>query len=671
MNLFVEKFINIQNLLSTKLIFDKNTDRKKRRIEQIQKRQKYLNETDSLKAEKSTFNSTQTPTKIDELNFTLQSFLKKNQDLNNNSNIENNYINNNLLSLNLFYEKEIENEEQFFEEKEVNISNINCNINELNNEESIKFNNLINDISSSEYAKKFCSSKLKSFIQLNNNLIAKNKIKNNSPSYLLALFPEILKNKNFISSNYTVNEIIKEENEIENLTKENNEKSIKLINKTLNTENKDFEKKIFHKKSKSGNCIQKLLNNKIEYLLNFNKNNQVKNNNLLNHVLNNFKTISPYYTKLYFSPLKNQYSNKTFRKKPISNYKNTNNKINKSINGINKSKKDLNKSKKDLNKSKNELSKSIKDLSKSIIGINKSKNYLQKSKNELSKSKKDISKTKNELINSINGMNKSKKDLKTIKNELSKSKKDISKTKNELNKSKKDLSKIINRMNKCKKDIKTIKNEISKSKKDISKNKNELNKSINGMNKSRKDLSKSKNELSKSKKDLSKSKNEISKSKNEISRKIKNNINTNIKNIIMNIHNQNKKVSLSNKSEKTKLKIFTYNSYSCSKSLNTHFKNKSSFIAPFYNKKESKTFRINNLKIINKNNFGLFDLKKSLQLKINNQDQNFKNVNSLIFPISHILEKKNINLTYSSFLKVNYSYRNKNNLKKMSLSPLK
>ena len=73
------------------LIFDGEYLNGKRRIEQIQKRQKYLNETDSLKAEKSTFNSTQTPTKIDELNFTLQSFLKKNQDLNNNSNIENNY----------------------------------------------------------------------------------------------------------------------------------------------------------------------------------------------------------------------------------------------------------------------------------------------------------------------------------------------------------------------------------------------------------------------------------------------------------------------------------------------------------------------------------------------------------------------------------------------------
>ena len=635
MNLFGEKFINIQNLLSTKLIFDKNTDRKKRRIEQIQKRQKYLNETDSLKAEKSTFNSTQTPTKLDELNFTLQSFLKKNQELNNNFNIENNCINNNILSLNLFYEKE--NEEEICEEKELNISDINCNIYDLNNEESIKFNNIINDISSSEYAKNFCSSKLKSFIQLNNNLIAKNKIKKNSPSYLLALFPEMLKNKKISSSNYTVNEIIKEENEIENLTKENNEKSIKLINKTLNTENKNFEKKIFHKKSKSGNCIQKLLNNKIEYLLNFNKNNQVKNNNLLNHVLNNFKTISPYYKKIYFSPFKNYDSNKTPRKKPISNYKIT-------TNQMNKTKIEINKIKKQLNKSKNELSKSKKDLNKSKNELSKSKkDIISKCKNELSKSKKDISISKNELSKSINGINKIKKDLNKSKNELSKSKKDIRIYKNE-------LSKIINGMNRSKKNLYKSKNELSKSKKDIRIYKNEL---------------------SKSKKDISKSKNELIKSKNEINRKIKNNINSNIKNIIMNIHNQNKKISLSNKSEKSKFKIFTYNSYSCSKNLNHHFKNKSSFISPFYNKKESKTFRNNNLKIINKNNFGLFDLKKSLQLKINNQEQKIKDVNSLIIPLYHFLENKNINLTYSSFLKVNYSYRNKNYLKKMNLSPLK
>ena len=618
-NFYGEKFINIQNIISTKLIFDKNTDRKKRRIEQIQKRQKYLNETDSLKAEKSTFNSTQTPTKIDELNFTLQSFLKKNQKLNYNFNLENNNINNNILSLNLFNENEKENEDNCFEEKEINISDINCNINDLNNEESIKFNNIINNISSSEYAKKFCSSKIKSFIQFNNNLIAKNKIKKSSPSYLLALFPEILKNKKISSSNYTVNDIIKEENEIENLTKENNEKSIKLINQNLNTENKNFEKKIFHKKSKSGNCIQKLLNVKIESLLNFNKNNQVKNNNLLNHVLCNFKTISPFYKKIYFSPFKNYYSNKTPRKQPISNYKNKTNKMN-------KTKFEINKIKIQLNKSKNELNKSRKNLNKSINGINKSKKNINQDKNELNKSKKDLSK-------SINKCNNSKKDFN--KNELSKSKKDLSRSMNKLNKSKKDLNKS--------------KNELSKSKK-------ELSKSINRINNSKKDLNKNKNDLNKT---------------NEINRKIKNNINTNIRNIIMNLHNQNKKIALSSKSEKSKLKIFTYNSYLCSKSLNNHFKNKSSFISPFYNKKESKTFRNNNIKIIKKNDFKLFDLKKSLQSKINNQYHKIKSVNSLIIPLSHLYEQKNINLTHSSFLKVNYSYKIKNDLKKMNLSPLK
>ena len=72
-----DKCLNIQTLISHKIIFDKNTDRKKRRIEQIQKRKKYLNETDSLKAEKSTFNSTQTPTKIEDFGYNFQSYIKK------------------------------------------------------------------------------------------------------------------------------------------------------------------------------------------------------------------------------------------------------------------------------------------------------------------------------------------------------------------------------------------------------------------------------------------------------------------------------------------------------------------------------------------------------------------------------------------------------------------
>ena len=227
-----DKCLNIQTLISHKIIFDKNTDRKKRRIEQIQKRKKYLNETDSLKAEKSTFNSTQTPTKLEDFNFTFQSFIKKNyeQDTNNSNHISdaNNIIEVNQFSINTLLEN---NENEYVnlmnEDKEINISDIDCNINELNNDDNN--NKIIFDTSSKEYAKNFCSSNLKSFIQLNNNLIAHNKNKKNTPSYLLALCPDSLKNNKKSSSNYMVNETIKEENEIEVLTKENNNNEKKCI----------------------------------------------------------------------------------------------------------------------------------------------------------------------------------------------------------------------------------------------------------------------------------------------------------------------------------------------------------------------------------------------------------------------------------------------------------
>ena len=155
-----DKYLNIQTLISNKLIFDKNSDRKKRRIEQIQKRKKYLNETDSLKAEKSTFNSTQTPTKLEDFNFTFQSFIKKNyeQDTNNSNHISdaNNIIEVNQFSINTLLEN---NENEYVnlmnEDKEINISDIDCNINELNNDDNN--NKIIIDTSSKEYAKNFCS----------------------------------------------------------------------------------------------------------------------------------------------------------------------------------------------------------------------------------------------------------------------------------------------------------------------------------------------------------------------------------------------------------------------------------------------------------------------------------------------------------------------------------
>ena len=325
-----DKYLNIQTLISNKLIFDKNSDRKKRRIEQIQKRKKYLNETDSLKAEKSTFNSTQTPTKIEDFNYNFQSYIKKNYEESNNNNINdvNNIIEVNQFSINPFLENtEKENENLINEDKEINISDIDCNINEENNDNNN--NKGIINPSSKEYAKNFCSSNLKSFIQLNNNLIAHNKNKKNTPSYLLALCPDSLKNNKKSSSNYMVNETIKEENEIEVLTKENNNNEKKCIkvkkNKDLLIETRNIHKKISHKKSKSGNCIKELLinyPNKInQYIFNIHKN---KNKNLLTHVLNNYKTISPCSKTVYNSPLKK--SNQTSRGTSFSN--NSNNKKN-------------------------------------------------------------------------------------------------------------------------------------------------------------------------------------------------------------------------------------------------------------------------------------------------------------------------------------------------------
>ena len=341
-----DKCLNIQTLISHKIIFDKNTDRKKRRIEQIQKRKKYLNETDSLKAEKSTFNSTQTPTKIEDFGYNFQSYIKKNYEESNNNNINdvNNIIEVNQFSINPFLENtEKENENLINEDKEINISDIDCNINEENNDNN-NSKGIINP-SSKEYAKNFCSSNLKSFIQLNNNLIAKNQNKKNTFSYLLALYPDSLKIKKKNSSNYIVNETIKEENENELLTKENNnnndKKCIKVKkNKDLKIETRNNHNKISHKKSKSGNFVKNLLinsPNKISKCV-FNIN---KNKHLLNHVLSNYKTISPCSKTVYNSPLKK--SNQTSRGTSFSNNSKNKKKLNynlnrNSVNNINSNK---------------------------------------------------------------------------------------------------------------------------------------------------------------------------------------------------------------------------------------------------------------------------------------------------------------------------------------------
>ena len=107
-----------------------------------------------------------------------------NEDNNKNENNNNIYDNNN------------NNEE---ENVELNISNLEIDINQINNDSNYIQNEdelAMSGENSNEFAKKYLTSKSKSFIKFNNNLTARVAAHNlkNSPSYMLALCPELLEN---------------------------------------------------------------------------------------------------------------------------------------------------------------------------------------------------------------------------------------------------------------------------------------------------------------------------------------------------------------------------------------------------------------------------------------------------------------------------------------------
>ena len=225
---------NINKVLSKKVIFDMNSERAKKRMAQMQKRKEYLNETDSIKIEKSTFSTNNSPNQIEETTPTqLSNFNnnKSNEIINNNQNDQ--------IFLNPFsFEEKSENENS---DVEVNISDLDCKVDEtIKEDEDLK---IITNTSSSEYAKSFCHSSSKSFIHLNNNLVARAAAQNdkNTPSYILALCPEILKksinNKEIISENYAVDNAINEENEIETPNKSNNNHFVIELIKVNNVNN--------------------------------------------------------------------------------------------------------------------------------------------------------------------------------------------------------------------------------------------------------------------------------------------------------------------------------------------------------------------------------------------------------------------------------------------------
>ena len=79
---------NINSLLTKKLFFEMNSERTKKRMAQMQRIKNTINENDSPKEDKSTFNSTQSPTNED-YNLNHQSN-RKNQNNNKNRKIETN-----------------------------------------------------------------------------------------------------------------------------------------------------------------------------------------------------------------------------------------------------------------------------------------------------------------------------------------------------------------------------------------------------------------------------------------------------------------------------------------------------------------------------------------------------------------------------------------------------
>ena len=126
---------------------------------------------------------------------------------------------------------------------ELNISNLEIDINEIKEEDNTQNDDelIISGPNSNEFAKKYLSSKSKSFIKFNNNLTARVAADNlkNSLSYILALCPELMggiDKKNLIKENYAATDVISEDIEAENFTPRQSEKIDEIPGKKINGE---------------------------------------------------------------------------------------------------------------------------------------------------------------------------------------------------------------------------------------------------------------------------------------------------------------------------------------------------------------------------------------------------------------------------------------------------
>ena len=154
-----------------------------------------------------------------------------------------------------------ENKNNEEENVELNISNLEIDINQINNDNNYIQNEdelVMSGANSNEFAKRYLSSKSKSFIKFNNNLtarVAAHSLKN-SPSYMLALCPELLDvfdKKNLIRDNYAVTDVISEEMDSETFTPRPSEKIGHSLNKNTTI---DFNQSINNSECPVNNTLR-------------------------------------------------------------------------------------------------------------------------------------------------------------------------------------------------------------------------------------------------------------------------------------------------------------------------------------------------------------------------------------------------------------------------------
>ena len=429
------------NIYSSKVLFDQMEDRNIKRKNQILKRKKALSmRNKAIKFEEEKLYSLYSPKKNDKDEININAFNQFNKSIYNlNDKVENikkfeiqnstndiNYNNSTNINSNILnkdsQEREINNSNMDQEattkiiisnkDQKINDKIINSNINQENksiiNVDIFNFDETINDESkdnnifnSNEFAIKYLSSSLNSFIRLDNHLVSKVRFQNNcfTDSYSQALELNYHDNfPNIHSKSYLVTEIIKEEKEKEGETplktnKKNDKNSHKNkfnINIDENIINKRMSKRRAYSKRIRNNALNKNLNNKFEINKKIEKSLNISKSCKKLKKADNLKLAYRTCGCMYKNSI-----NTNFERKKISNLEKNKN-MNNSFIILNQNDKN-----KICNLKKTKTLTTI-NSSKNIVKNEKIFQRLYSSKSNLNIFKKNITQIKNNNINNLN-----------------------------------------------------------------------------------------------------------------------------------------------------------------------------------------------------------------------------------------------------------------------------